>query len=69
MYDAKVVNVGYGWLRNGPNRRGIEKRCRKLGKKGYRLQSRVEHKPGCFKMLFTAFLARGKTELTFIREG
>ncbi len=68
-YDTKIVSVGYGLLRNSPNRRGIEKRCRRLGKKGYRLHSRVEHKPGCFKILFTAFLARGKTELTFVRGG
>lgn len=69
VYDTKIVTVGYGWIRNNPNRRAIEKRCRKMGVKGYRLQSRIEHKTGCLKMMFTALLARGKTELTFVREG
>lgn len=65
--ESKVVTVNYG-LFDHPNKRGIEKAINKWGEKGYRLVSRSEEKPGCFTRWFTFFLARGRTELTFIKE-
>jgi len=68
MPESKIVRVGYGFVTNTPHRKSIEKAINKWGAKGYKLVSRQEDKPGCFTMAFTAFLARGVTELTFIKD-
>ena len=68
VITTRIVNVRYSLLFNRPKRKGIEKACDKLGRKGYRLITRNEHPAGCFKLLFTVFLARGRTELTFTKE-
>lgn len=65
--NTKIVNVSYG-IFNHPNTRGIEKAIDKWTGKGFKLASRQEHPTGCFTSVFTLFLARGKTELTFIRD-
>ena len=67
--DIEIISIRYGMLRNRPNMRRIQKNCRKMGGLGYRLMSRDERPTGCLKMMFTSMLARGSTELTFVRDG
>jgi len=64
---SKSVRVGYG-IFNNPNNKAIEKKINKWGKQGYRLTTRTEHTPGCLTMMFTLGWARGRTDLTFIKE-
>ena len=66
-YRLKVIVVRYSFLFNRPNRRAIERHSNKLGRRGYRFVSRQERPTGCLKMLFTCLLARGSSELTFVK--
>lgn len=64
--DTKLVTVSYGLFHN-PNKAGIARAIRHWGSKGYTLASRNERQVGCLTLVFTLWLARGKTELTFTR--
>ncbi len=63
---SKVVKVSYGAFDN-PHTKNVEKAVVRWTREGYMLVSRNEVRPGIFTRLLTLFLARGRTELTFVK--